>query len=719
MSIFKPLQLNLLFLAFLISLGINTSIADTNPAGTTINSTLSGASPVINNGIISITPIITFGMTPNANNAVMINNGSIIITDDAMEALSRTGISFTNNGSILTSGQQGQGISAGSNSIIINSVTGTISTTNQFANGIYNPGGNNTSILNLGSININGKNAGGILIHAINTSIINHGTITTSGLQDNTAFAKIANPSSGIIFAGNLDKAIAGGSLINSGSISVTGTDAHGIFNHNNNVTIENSGTISATGLNGNALFNSGNSLVITNSGNFISTQNHAFKNTGIVSSLTNTGAISSTGAFQAINNTGTITTLSNSQSTLTYSGALPTTYNVIIVNTTNYGVLDGTAGITGSTNFSIASSSSISSRSYLGVLRGLTNANVGSTRTGTFNGLNWTLALASGSTNVWDLTFTGAGVVDTQNALINLVNSLKSTYSYRNSIISNSLNYECNTYSIRNVCFSAAMRKLDDLSSSVSKSSQVVALSYRFNNNFQIGAYIDHALSPLITTNSVQVFGGTPLIGLYAKWNTRKNGTGLSLKLAGNFMRNSLTTNRQASGFAEAATGTSTFTSNGIQASAQYAVPVNSKLTITPFAGIRLTKSKIKKYTEVSSALTTNPLTYNDFSLSTRTLFAGINTSVKFTDKTNAFISAGYERDIHNSPAYYLADGISGLSPVQFNSGTVSKRFIAGAGISHQLSTDVEIHLNGSFRQEAFLPKPTRNLLVSIYFGL
>lgn len=719
MPIIKSLRQHFIFLAFLMSLGIRASIADTNPAGTTRTTTLSGASPIINNGTISITPSVTFGMTPSANSAIMINNGTILITDDAMEALSRTGISFTNNGTILTSGQQGQGISAGSNSIIVNSVTGTITTTNQEANGIYNPGGNNTSILNLGSINITGKNSGGILIHAINTSVINRGTITTNGFQDNTAFAKIANPSSAIIFAGNLDKAIAGGSLVNSGNISVSGIDAHGIFNHNNNLTIENSGTISATGLNGNSLFNSGNSLVITNSGTFSSIQNHAFKNTGIVSSLTNTGTISSASAFQAINNTGTITTLNNSQSPLTYSGALPTSYNIIIVNASNYGVLDGTAGVTGSTNFGIANTSSISSRSYSGVLRGLTNANVGSTRTGTFNGLNWTLALASGSTNIWDLTFTGAGVVDTQNALIGLVNSLKSTYSYRNSIISNSLNYECNTYSIRNVCFSAAIRKLDDLSSSVSKNSQVVTLSYRFNNNLQIGAYLDHALSPLITTNSVQVFGGTPLIGVYGKWNARKNGTGLSLKLAGNFMRNSLTTNRQASGFAEAASGTSTFTSNGIQASAQYAVPVNSKLTITPFAGIRLTKSKIKKYTEVPSALTTNPLTYNDFSLSTRTLFAGINTSVKFTDKTNAFISAGYERDIHNSPAYYSADGVNGLSPIHFNFGAVSKRFVAGAGISHQLSTDVEVHLNGNFRQEAFLSKPTRNLSLSIYFGL
>ena len=219
--------------------------------------------------------------------------------------------------------------------------------------------------------------------------------------------------------------------------------------------------------------------------------------------------------------------------------------------------------------------------------------------------------------------------------------------------------------------------------------------------------------------TNAVQVFGGTPLIGLYAKWNARKNGTGLSLKFAGNFMRNSITTNRQANGFAEVGTGTSTFTSNGIQASAQYAIPVNSKLTITPFAGIRLTKSKIKKYTEVSSALTTNPLTFNDFSLSTRTLFAGITTSVKFTDKTNAFISAGYERDIHNSPAYYLADGVSGLNPVHFNADTNSKRFVAGAGISHQLTNDVEVNLSGNFRQEAFLSKPTRNLLISIYFGL
>jgi hypothetical protein len=666
-------------------------------------------SQTINNGAISVG--FAFGIQSSSNGQTIINNGSITSRNDAINADNHLNVIVINNGSIITNTiGQAMGISGGNGVTITNSASGTIQTSTTESFGIYIATGNNGVGINNGQITIsNGLNAGAMISHAVNSTLVNNGTLSTAG---SNFF------SSGLILFSNTNPAIAGGTLTNNGTIFTTGNGAHGIHNINTNATLINNGVITVSGINSSGIFNTGNNVIISNSNLLSPALGHGISNTGIVSSLTNTGTISSTGAFQAINNTGVITTLNNSQSTLTYSGALPTTYNIIIVNASNYGVLDGTAGVTGSTNFGIANTSSISSRSYAGVLRGLTNANVGSTRTGTFNGLNWTLALASGSTNVWDLTFTGAGLVDTQNALISLVNSLKSTYSYRNSIISNSLNYECNTYSIRNVCFSAAMRKLDDLSSSVSKNSQVVALGYRFNN-FQIGAYIDNALSPLITTNSVQVFGGTPLIGVYGKWNARKNGTGLSIKLAGNFMRNSLTTNRQASGFAEAATGSSTFTSNGIQASAHYAVPINSKLTITPFAGIRLTKSKIKKYTEVSSTLTTNPLTYNDFSLGTRTLFAGINTSVKFTDKTNAFISAGYERDIHNSPAYYSADGISGLNPVHFNSGTNSKRFVAGAGISHQLSTDVEVNLSGSFRQEAFLTKPTRNLLVSIYFGL
>jgi hypothetical protein len=61
----------------------------------------------------------------------------------------------------------------------------------------------------------------------------------------------------------------------------------------------------------------------------------------------------------------------------------------------------------------------------------------------------------------------------------------------------------------------------------------------------------------------------------------------------------------------------------------------------------------------------------------------------------------------------------ISGLNLIHLNAARNSKRFIAGAGISHQILMDVKVNLSGSFRQEAFLCKPTRNQLVSIYFGL
>ncbi len=128
------------------------------------------------------------------------------------------------------------------------------------------------------------------------------------------------------------------------------------------------------------------------------------------IGTLTNTGLLR--GPFADITNAGTIQTFNNLQGAatndaVTYSGALPTTYNIIIDSPTEYGQLARVDTVTGSMQFGIYNTSTVAAGTYVSVLNGLTLGNLTGALTGNYGGFNWTLGLASGSTSIWDLVFT------------------------------------------------------------------------------------------------------------------------------------------------------------------------------------------------------------------------------------------------------------------------------------------------------------------------
>lgn len=133
---------------------------------------------------------------------------------------------------------------------------------------------------------------------------------------------------------------------------------------------------------------------------------------TGKIGVLTNTGAI--VGPFSGVTNNsgGLLQTFNNLQGAghangaVTYTGELPTNYNIIINSPGTYGKLANKDGVTGSMGFGIYSTSTVALGSYTGVLSGLTASNLTGATSGSFGGLNWVLSLASGSTTLWDLIF-------------------------------------------------------------------------------------------------------------------------------------------------------------------------------------------------------------------------------------------------------------------------------------------------------------------------
>ncbi len=147
----------------------------------------------------------------------------------------------------------------------------------------------------------------------------------------------------------------------------------------------------------------------ITNYGNISSANATGIYNQGNIDSIINYGTI--TGLSAGVENesgSGKIQNLSNLQGAgnsagaLTYKGDLPTTYNILINSTTQYGKLNATA-VSGTMAFRIGSGSTVQTATYSDVLSGISLANLSETA-GTYGSYSWNLALQSGQTSIWDL---------------------------------------------------------------------------------------------------------------------------------------------------------------------------------------------------------------------------------------------------------------------------------------------------------------------------
>ena len=163
---------------------------------------------------------------------------------------------------------------------------------------------------------------------------------------------------------------------------------------------------------------NTGTITTLINSGSVSGTQ-YGVTNTSTITTLTNTATIS--GGVAGINNTGTISTFNNSQgkssSALSYTGALPANYNVIINSTANFGQLAVNAvtgtmafniyGNTGTTLVNGVPTSTVAAGTYADVLQGfstLTGFVTGAT--GTFGSLTYSLVADGSNSGWWNLVF-------------------------------------------------------------------------------------------------------------------------------------------------------------------------------------------------------------------------------------------------------------------------------------------------------------------------
>jgi hypothetical protein len=696
----------------------NTSVLSefTNPLGTTITSDGTGGdSGYANVGGGSIGTFTNNGLITAPNGNGFFNNRPIT--------------TWINNGTVSGTGSEGTGFFQYISTIGTLTNAGTISGTGRafyiYANGNINSFTNTST----GVISGTGVTSPTIFLNARISTFLNEGLISgvstpVIDLRVGGSFGSFTNTGD-ILGATALNITGVIDTLNNSGTISTSG-DRNGISNSGTITTLNNSGTISAPSWD--AISNHGTIRNLINSHVIGGFYYGIANNSGEIEEITNTGSIIGGPNNGGIYNwsAASITTLNNlqgqgnSNGALTYEGKLPTNYNIIINSASQYGQLAASFPSGAITNFRIYGAPFITSRLYTGVLQRLTTANVGATRSGTYDNMTWTLGLESEDLTTWDLSFTGASLMGTQQSLVNTAAALQNTYALQNAVLANSFSYDCPVFGEHNVCVSAGGRNTAvSAANGLNNTSALLIAAYRVKPTLRIGAYADQNLSVNNAGSTVNLGNSTPLIGLFGVWNQRLDGTGAEVKVSAAYGQKNATVNRQIVGLSEAGTGSSNLNSQGAQITAKYGFTIAPEVLVSPYVGVRYTQNNMGGYTESTSATVTTPLTYSALNTNATTALAGVGASYRFIPKATAFASAGVETDINTSGGTYSATGITGLTSAHFNPNPVKTRPTATIGGFYNITKSQRFGITGIYRQEPFQAVSTTSVLATYTIGL
>eukprot|EP01037_Dinobryon_pediforme_P003203 gene3203-3246_t len=410
-------SINLNFKAVLAQTCLTSTTAITTVATTTTYGGTASSNPGSNNCYLWTGGNLTFGSYTNFSSTVA-NGGNLINFGS-----NNVPYAFTNYGTITFNYSGGDAFSVFGGTGTVASATnyGTInSISSKFVAGMGSYGGYIGTVNNSGTISTTGSSIKFVSDGYFGT-VSNSGTLTSSlntadGINAHTASKSLTY---GSVTNTGLIKASGDGIALYSASATKLGTISS-VTNSGSILSIATAGghdnALNSGADNGSGIYTGFAATTVSNSGTISTAVGYGIYNDtpGNITTLTNTGSIAATGSSRyGIYNLGTIGTLNNSQGAgnangaLTYSGKLPTNYNIIINSATNFGRLAVTA-VTGSTLFGISSLSTpgaILNTPLTSVLSGITPTQLGLSGTATS-----TSAISNGYT--YTLSETGSSVL-------------------------------------------------------------------------------------------------------------------------------------------------------------------------------------------------------------------------------------------------------------------------------------------------------------------
>jgi hypothetical protein len=686
---------------------------DQNSNTVTMSGVVSGTGNVVvansgTGGSITFTAVNTYtGSTTINTGATLINDGSI-----------STSSSVTNNGTFTNNGQ-----------------TSNVTNTATFTN---NTTGTTGSVSNSGTVN----NFGTISLVTSNSGTFNNFKVITGNVTNSNVFNNGTSSSSVGVSVGNVLNSGTFNNYATTGGVINTTT---GLFTNNGTTgTVTNTGSFTNSGTtsdvtNANLFANSGTTGTVSNTG--------TFNQTGGTSTLINnagTGTVNLSGGTTDIVNAGTVNQTGGTASTVTNNGTYTvsggsigniTNNNVLYANgpltTTNYTQTSSGSTVLYWTNAGVQQLTVTGAASLAGNLQ--LNQQVGTEfrpsygqhgilTAGTVTGKYDTLTLSPDNVSPlgYGLVYTGNSVslkvtpsaAYTLAAVSTTTSNLANVLNLQAGSLGGTLNYDCNLFGENGLCVSTGVRTTSDSAGSIKGGNFII--SKRINSNWRAGVFIDQALGNT-TVGNVKL-ATNPAMGVFANWNEDVRGYGWGIQTSAAVSTGNLDISRTGSQYSEATTGKTTSNGQALQVKTTYAMPVTTRDTITPYAGLRYTSINNNGYTEQGAVY---PISYGSTTQSTTDALAGISLSHNF-GRTTASISTGVIQNLSYSAGtltgtsgIYGAENINNKLP---GSGYTSLSL--GAGLSYDLAKNQYVGASLGWQQKSLLNTSILSVAVTYTVG-
>jgi hypothetical protein len=459
----------------------------------------------------------------------------------------------------------------------------------------------------------------------------------------------------------------------------------------------------------------------------------------GGTTAITNLGTITAGagGSSYGIRLSGaaSVSVLTNAQggdTPLTYSGALPGTYNIVIQSPSSFGRLAVTSP-SGSMAFGVHGSSAIIAKQYKNVLTGVPGSAINN-EAAQFSVNGFALVLTAGSTeNSWDLlawleeTATEPGTANRKlSALQTNHVAVRSMLTQRAAATTFALDYDCAVFDQHGLCVSVGFRnaQIGGNYADSGETAGLLAAAYRVTPEIRIGGFIDQDLvsnSPV----GVEPKKTQPMLGAFAVYQANPDFSGLTIRAALAYQEGDLRITRPETADAGLAR-TSALAFGGELA---YGFPINSGWLAQPYIGLRRSDSQRHGYTEIDADSTvadtdrsTYPITYNRFGLQVTSATAGLRLRGAITPEFSLTFGAGMEYDLSSDVDRYT--GRTSLPTLPAFSINVSQeqnevRAVGSAGMRYMIASNQALAFDASVRQMPYGHDPyvTTMLRYSIGF--
>jgi hypothetical protein len=426
---------------------------------------------------------------------------------------------------------------------------------------------------------------------------------------------------------------------------------------------------------------------------------------------FTNRGTV--TGSLYDVNNAGTLT-INNNQGALTsdpltLTGKLPT-YNMLIVNTEDYGQLAVTNG-TGTLDFDVADTSKLESDdTYANVLSGVSDEQIKDlAKTFTRSGVTYEWQLEQTSTNVWQLDVASLDEIMEDNVISfpNHINKVNATLNHGVAIANFAQqNYQCNVFGQNNGCFAAGGRYTDLTDPSGDSQAAVFMAGYQLpEQKVRFSVFVDQSIDNN-SVSGVKLENHGPMMGFKGVWQQNYDGTGMIFSIANTYQnQDAKITRNTVYQDSEKGQGSTDIETQTYRAEMMYGYLYNQDTFMNPYVALQYDIAEQDGYTENASRQTSFPLTFSGVKDETTSIRAGLQLRHRLANqKTFLFGSAGLEHDLSSSSDDQVTATYQGYSfSADLNNDTNETRANALFGVDHFVSPTQKMSISVNYQELAW----------------